>query len=648
MRTHALRRPQVATIGGLLVLSGLAVGFGARPVAAAAAGYTQTIHSSGTTSFTSAAAAPDGVQHPEIATQAGGPDAGAYDGTIVDRTSSGGPSGQTIKTNGALKAKSTPQLVLSFDGLNHRQQRLANGGNQFSVEPPDQGLCVGGGFVMETVNDVLRIFDTSGHALIGVTDLNTFYGYIPAINRSTGVRGPFVTDPSCLYDAATRHWFVDVLTLDSRANGSFIGTNHLDLAVSQTSDPTGLWTIYRLPVQDDGTGGTPNHGCSLGPCLGDYPHIGADLNGLFLTTNEYSFFGPEFHGAQVYAFSKSALASGASSVLVTQFDTHGFVAGVSGVENGFTLWPSTTPGGLGAIAANGTEYFMSSNAAAEATDPGTGSSTARASSQLLVWAMTNTGSLSTAAPALALSYTGVGVNQYAAPPTADQKTGDFPLGQCLNNTACSTFLNGTTDPFAPEVESRLDSNDTRMQQVTYANGKLWGALDTTLTINNVNKAGIEWFILKPVITGSAVTASLAMQGYLGLANNNLTYPAIGVSASGRGIMAFTVVGADYFPSAGYASIDSKVGVGPVAIAAAGLGPDDGFTSYKFYVGNPPRTRWGDYGATAIDGTNIWIASEYIGQTCTLATYETAPFGSCGGTRSSLGNWDTRISHLTVG
>ena len=39
--------------------------------------------------------------------------------------------------------------------------------------------------------------------------------------------------------------------------------------------------------------------------------------------------------------------------------------------------------------------------------------------------------------------------------------------------------------------------------------------------------------------------------------------------------------------------------------------DDGFTSYKSQVGNPPRTRWGDYGYAAVDGNSIWIASEYI-------------------------------------
>jgi hypothetical protein len=137
-----------------------------------------------------------------------------------------------------------------------------------------------------------------------------------------------------------------------------------------------------------------------------------------------------------------------------------------------------------------------------------------------------------------------------------------------------------------------------------------------------------------------------------LANNNLTYPAVGVTNSGRGVISFTLLGlgdgvTDFgnFPTAAYVSLDAQVGAGDIHIAAPGLGPQDGFTSYKAFVGNG-RNRWGDYGATAIDGNSIWMAAEYIGQTCSFATYISAPFGGCGGTRSSLGNWGTRISKVT--
>lgn len=633
----------------LLGMSGLALAslvtsitlFRPASKAYAAAGTTRQIASSGTTVFQPTTTGVDGIQFPEFA--GGGDEAGqpAYDGNIVDRSQSHG-NGNGASANSGQKAKSNPELKTSFNGLNFRNQRLANGGNQFSVEPPDQGLCAGGGYVMESVNDVLRVYDTTGNALTGVTDLNTFYGYPAAINRTTGARGPFVTDPSCYFDYDTQRWFQVVLTLDVvPTTGAFTGPNHLDIAVSQTSNPTGAWTIYRLPVQDDGTDGTPNHGCSGGPCIGDYPHIGADAYGFYITTNEYSLFGPEYKSAQIYAFSKTALTSGAASVGVSQFDTTGAVNG----NPGFTVWPATTPAGGYEKGAGGTEYFLSSNAAEEANGTGV-------SSDLIVWALTNTISLNSATPAVSLSNAVVTVNSYAIPPKSDQKAGDFPLGQCLNDTTIATpfgagcwrFFFGAGGPFS-EVESHLDSNDTRMQQVTFANGKLWGALDTALTINGTNKAGIEYFIVKPSVASGSVSASVAKQGYLGLANNNLTYPAIGVTASGRGVIGFTVVGADYYPSAGYAAIDASVGAGDIHIAATGLGPDDGFTSYKAFVGNPPRTRWGDYGATAVVGNSVWIASEYIAQTCNLTTYFATSF-ACGGTRTSLGNWATRISLVT--
>ena len=79
----------------------------------------------------------------------------------------------------------------------------------------------------------------------------------------------------------------------------------------QDRDPTGDWSIYRIQVADDGTFSTPrHHNC---PCIGDYPHIGADKYGVYLTTNEYSLFGSGFNGAQIYALPKSSCTPAARS-----------------------------------------------------------------------------------------------------------------------------------------------------------------------------------------------------------------------------------------------------------------------------------------------------------------------------------------------
>jgi hypothetical protein len=611
---------------------------------------------------------------------------------IIDRSLSTGHVSNGVSVNSGKKAKSNPTFVNGFEGLNHYQQRYARGGNQFSLEPPDQGLCVGGGYVVEATNDVFNVFNSTGTSLLPdntatnivagfarnvnhAVDLNSFYGYAPAINRTTGVRGPELTDPSCLYDAATHRFFLVVLTLNTNPNGSFTLVNHLDIAVSQTSNPTGLWNIYHIDVTNDGTN---TGGVNPGPFLGDYPHIGADAYGFYITTNAYPWCCNGFAGAQIYALSKAQLAAGAVSVTVSHFDTSGMVnlpsdAGLT--QPGFTVWPAQSPGtGSFDNRAGGIEYFLSSNAGDEATHPVAGFGGTHTSSHLIAWSLKNTSSLNATTPSLTLSNKVLGVNQYGIPPKQQQPgsgtapTTDVPQGHCINDTTtvtiagigCWRLLVGAS---GSEVISSPDSNDTRMQQVMFANGKLWGALDTALNPDGgAQRAGIAWYILTPDGSGVTLQAKLSLQGDLGATGYDLTYPAIGVTASGRGVMAFTATGDTLNPSAAYASIDATAGVGAWGVVPGGTGAaqDDGFTSYKSQVGNPPRTRWGDYGAAAVDGTSVWIASEYIANACTYTNWG-GPFftggtgdnllGTCGGAshgpgvRTALANWSTRISRL---
>ena len=638
------------------VVAGMAIAVPAT-TAVASAGVSRQIQSAGTTSYAPNASASDvQLQPSEIAPGSGDEvnAAGNLHSNGVNRSRSIEHTAPNVPlaplASGVGVSSSGPLSVLSsFDGLNHRQSRLANHGNQFSLEPPDQGLCTGNGFQMEIINDVLRVYHTDGTPFAGTEDLNTFFGFSPAIIRGNPtVFGEFSTDPSCFYDKDTNTWFADMLAIDTfPTNGDFTGLNELDVAVSMTGDPTGAWQIFRIPTQDDGSNGTPNHGCTgiapygqattpLNPnaCFGDYPHLGADANGVYVTTNEYSFFGNDFHGAQVYSMSKSALAAHPASITVTQIDTHGMVGG----NSGFTLWPATAPNDLNSSDNGGTEYFMSSTAADEAHGNGVAVGP-RQSNNILVWSLTNTSSLASS-PALGLTFQTLGVGSYVVPSRSEQKIGSTPLSDCLNKKACAiNFILGAPDSFAPEHEYALDSNDTRMQQVVFADGMLWGALDTAVNSSANTRAGIEWFVVNPAGKGSLVNS-----GYLAVSQENVSYPSIAVAPNGNGVIGFTLVGRDFYPSAAFASI-SAAGTGAVQLAAAGVGPADGFSGTAvFNAPNPPRPRWGDYGAAVYDNGNFWIATEYIGQTCTLPTYVSTG-ASCGGTRTLLANWDTRLTEV---
>jgi hypothetical protein len=688
-----LRGRTKLALGAVLVAAACAISASAAVGSPAAAG--RLIPKAGTGSPQTGAFTPSGsgdVTDEEFAGEGddeAGPD--AYGGNIVDRSLSAGGTVAGVPTTTGKKAKSDPQFNFGFEGLNFYQQRYARGGNQFSVEPPDQGMCAGNGYVVEAVNDVMNVYNTAGQSVLPdntaanivggfprnvnhAVDLNSFYGYAPAINRATGIRGQFVTDPSCLYDAATQRFFVTVLTLEVvPTTGAFTHVNHLDLAVSATSNPTGSWNIYRLDVTNDGTN---TGGVNPGPYLGDYPHIGADANGFYITTNAYPWCCNGFSGAQIYAFSKAQLAAGAASVNMQHIDTSGMVNAPSdagATQPGFTVWPAQSPGtGSFNTDNGGTEYFLSSNAADEATHPVAGTGGAGVSNQIVLWTLTNTASLNTATPSASLSNKLLDVHTYAVPPKQKQPGSGtapgeaVPQGHCINDTTTLLF-NGQTgcwrllfggEPAHNEVISRPDSNDTRMQQVMYANGKVWGALDTAINPDGgPQRAGLAWYIVNPN------AGKVVLDGYLGATGQDFTYPAVGVTPSGRGIIAFTATGDAMNPSAAYASIDANAGIGAWNVVPGGEGAvqDDGFTSYKSQVGNPPRTRWGDYGAAAVVGNSIWIASEYIAHACDYTTWG-GPFfaggtgdnllGTCAGpshgpgTRAALGNWSTRISKFT--
>jgi hypothetical protein len=597
-----------------------------------------TLQRVGTSSFASAPPATDvGGVPDEIDSALNGGDTDGNNGNSlgigINRSLPGTTTGHGKPVRS--KPKSNPVLDFHFQGLNFHDQRFANGGNQFSVEPPDQGLCAGNGFVLETVNDVLQVYNSAGNPLLNggnAVDLNTFYGYPAAINRTTGARGPSITDPSCIYDQAMGRFVHVALTLDHvGTTASLTGNNHLDIAVSDTGDPTGTWTIFSLPVQNNGTQGTPDHHCNNGFCLGDYPHLGADANGIYLTTNEFAFFGPGFfYGAQVYGIGTNLLTGGSGSAVL--FDTLG--AGPDGA--GFTVWPAQTPGNQFDTDNGGTEFFLSSDAVF--SNSGT-------SNTILQWSMLNTSSLNSTSPVPTLNLSTIAVDTYAVPPRATQPAGNRPLSDCIADTVifpnCNTVVAGVAShnnaTFGPP-NGNLNSNDSRMQQVTYADGKLWGALDTAVNVGGQDRAGVAFYIINPNST------KLMLQGQAGIASTDLTYPAIGVTQSGRGVITFTLTGDSDYPSAAFAGMDAKVGMGNVQVAAAGPGPWDGFTSYVIFGSGRPR--WGDYGAAAVVGSDIWIASEYTAQTCTYADYLVVPRGQCGGTRGALGNWSTHISKVT--
>ena len=496
------------------------------------------------------------------------------------------------------------ETIVGFRGITHRDQRLAptgvpNGIN-LSTTPPDQGLAVGNGFVVEAVNNAVAVYSASTHARLRLSALSAFFGVAPELNLATGDSGPFLSDPRVYYDWATGRFFLTELELGQvPATGAFDGTSALLIAVSQTNNPTGLWNVFRIDTTADGI-------AAFGacPCFGDQPLIGADANGFYVTTNAFSIATFGFRGAQVYAISKAALelASGGTiaarrfAPLLQADDT---VA--------YTIQPATVPPG-GAFAVN-TEFFMS------ALDPNN-----TLDNRLTVWALTGTNNLATAT----LAKSTVATEVYGFGAAMAQRDGATPLLDRLANGP-SLFADGSL--FKNHLEL-VESNDDRMQQVVYAAGRLWTGLNTVVKTNN-GPVGVAaaWFMVQPAVSGATVTGTVVNQGYLSLNRNHVVFPSIGVNAAGKGVIGVSVIGPDQFPSAAWARVDAS-GAGPLVIAGMGAGPLDDFSGYAPFGFR--AARWGDYSAAVADESGaVWVANEYVPNAA----------------RTLLTNWGTFISKV---
>jgi len=485
------------------------------------------------------------------------------------------------------------QAYLAFAGPN---------GVNGELEPPDQGLAVGNGFVVEAINDAITVYDTSGNNLLGPGNseaLNFFFDQGPeaTLDPQTGAIvppfGAFISDPRVLYDASTGHFFVSVVEIDVDPNtGGLLPTSHFMFAVSLDANPFDGFNVFSLDTTNEGDarfGGCP-HGC-----FGDQPLVGFDANGFYVTSNAIALDAFTFRGAQIYAMSKAALESAAPSSTPVAVTAVHFGNLNQGEGPGFSIQPSfVPPGGAFNSTNGGTEFFASSLDFTGTLD-----------NRLTVWALTNTSSLNST-PNLSLTNAVIDTETYGQPPSTRQKPGPTPL---LDLIAQALKIKNH--------ESLISDNDDRLQQVTYANGMLWTSVPTIVqTQQGPVRAGAAWFILSPWATGTQTGASVVNQGYVAINSpkqNSVLFPAVGVNAAGKGVVAFSIAGEDLYPSAGYATLDAAKGIGPIVISFNGVAPDDGFSPYVGVSSSPGRVgRWGDYSFAASDESgNIWMGAEVI-------------------------------------
>ena len=158
--------------------------------------------------------------------------------------------------------------------------------------PPDVAMAVGPNHVVEFVNFVGQIWDKSGTPIGSVFDLNAFF--------SAGTDE--TTDPKILFDSQSGRWFASFFDISSSS---------VRVAVSNTDNPTGGWTVYNIQF---------GSGPSSGVCP-DQPKIGVSNDKFVVAVTDFAnFCVGDFLGADFFVFDKSQMTSG---VALTRFSHFG-------------------------------------------------------------------------------------------------------------------------------------------------------------------------------------------------------------------------------------------------------------------------------------------------------------------------------------
>jgi hypothetical protein len=558
------------------------------------------------------------------------------------------------------------------------------------IEPADQGLCAGNGYVVEANNiGEILVFNQHLQRKSSPIPFDTLMGL-------TGKGWSSGGDISCLYDYNNGgHWFfTQIVSESSEASGGpfagcFAGTTASDclegIAVTVGSNPFGPYNVYFVNA-------------NYNPNEPGYPYLFNDFAKISTTQDAFLLFYDEFpnngsapgigggffNGSQEFAFDKKALERGLPTTkpngkpnpkFNVAIENMGLLPTPDGTcasdntlhEPGITCWYQTIPaqapdpsqydnnhGGSGFMLSNLDFYGQGDNRIAVFDWTGLrglNSTSCSKCSKIQFSGQLFSGTL----PYFNQAF------------VAPQKSGPIPLG----DECGAAGLSVGTPPPASCPEGGIATNGDGFTQVAQAQNQVWGGISTEIGQTFKSEAtpevhvGAAYYVVGTRSFDKRGAFSLTSQGYVTAKHEDLEFPAMAAEGfrwqdggNGGAIMAFTLsgnggpAGADnggFYPSSAFGRLSGTSGglLGPVHVANLGQSPQDGFTEYQGYPG-PTGPRWGDYSwAVFAPGTGgkIDFATNYIQYpNCTGSDF-TLTLATCGGTRDGFANWGTSVNYV---
>jgi hypothetical protein len=427
----------------------------------------------------------------------------------------------------ALQTALGAPLELENEG---RKPRFPGVGANGSA-PGDPNLAVGPNHIVQIVNTEYAVYDKSG---------NIFPGYPKTLGSIFNALGNSCTgewgDPIAQYDNAADRWLLSQL-------GTFNTPGIECIAVSQTNDPTGAYYLYSF-IPDSSS-------------FNDYPKISvwptATNSAYFATYN--LFQGNTGVGAELCAYDRAAMLSGAASPAQICFTIANDFSYLPSDLDGLTLPPSGSPG-----------YFLNFQ-----TPP------VRPLSTLRLYR-------------LAPNFANPGGSTLSAP--MDITVASF-------YPACA----GIVCIPQPGTTQQLDSlGDRLMYRLAYRNFGDHDALVVNHSVATSTGTGVRWYELRSPLTGAF---TLYQQGTFGPDATSRWMGSAAMDRAGDIAIGYSASSSSVFPGLRY--------TGRIPTDALGMMR----TESVMFNGSGSQTgglsRWGDYSALRVDPSDdctFWYTNQY--------------------------------------
>jgi Abnormal spindle-like microcephaly-assoc'd, ASPM-SPD-2-Hydin/Beta-propeller repeat len=342
--------------------------------------------------------------------------------------------------------------------------------------PPDPQIAAGPSHIVVVINSLMGIYSKTGTRVGGFQQLSSFFSKL----NLTGD----IYDPRILYDQVDNRFILSAgdVNLTNFAGGNVV------LAVSQTSDPTGVWNKYALNFR----GKDINSDTSTIP---DFPTLGLSSSAVYVSTSQFvadttciQTGACSFSDTWIEVVGLPALLSGGSTLNITTFKN---VLTASG-KQAFSIEPALTYGSAPA-------EFLAAAEAYSSTE-----------TTLNLFSITTTGTP-------ALSAADLTVPGFSIPPNAPQ----------------------------PGTGALIDTNDYRLLNAVWKDGSLWCG-QNALGSTGGNSAG-RWY---EISLASLADAALVQSGELNGAGAAY-FPAVALKADGSLGIAFTTSSAQVPASSAY-------------------------------------------------------------------------------------------------